>query len=211
MTPSAADYAWVRQWIDDLSQAYCLTLARGLTPAQFLERLGAQIEAPSRSGTELSLPSFETWDRYQGQALFIGATTVRGTEAEWALGLEVNGFLGVTPAAIVPLSAGTTVVSHHRDVEAADNFYWVENGDIRLYFQPGAPAWREGSTPDALAGEMRLAGFDLREDAEYDPANDVAPEAAFALSEHLTGVRLTPELLDQSVYLCGVAPVPEAS
>lgn len=208
MTPSSGDYAWVRQWVDDVSQAYCLTLARGLTPGQFLERLGARIEAPSRTGTELSLPSFETWDQYEGQALFIGATTVRGTDADWALGLEVNGFLGVTPAAIVPLSASATVVSHFRNVEAVDSFYWVENGDIRLSFQPGSPAWREGSTPDALADEMRSAGFDLREDAEYDPRN-VATEAAFALAERLTGVHLTPELLKESVYLCGIAPVPE--
>jgi hypothetical protein len=153
-----------------VSQAYCLTLARGLTPALFLERFGAG--------------------------------------ADWALGLEVNGSLGVTPEAIVPLSAGTRVVSHHRSVNASDDFYWVEDGDIRLFFQPGCPAWREGSTPDALTGEMRQAGFDIREDAEYDEEKDVTAEATFALAEHLTGVRLTPELLDESVYLCGVATAP---
>jgi hypothetical protein len=208
VTATAADYAWVGHWIDGLAQAYCLTLARGLTPAQFLERLGARIAAPSRSGAELSLPSFETWDTYQGHALFIRATAVSGADAAWALGLEVNGFLGVTPAAIVPLSAGSTVVSHHLDVEAADDFYWVEDGDIRLYFQPGSPAWREGSTPDALTDEMRLAGFDLREDADYEADHDVSTAAAFALAEQLSGVRLTPALLNESVYLCGVAPVP---
>lgn len=210
MPPSAADYAWVGQWVEDMSQAYCLTLARGLTPAQFLERLGAQIEAPSRTGLELSVPSFEAWDRYQGQALLIGVTTVRGTDAEWALGLEENGFLGVTPEAIVPLSAGTTVVSHHRNVGTGDDFYWVEDGDIRLYFQPESPAWREGSTPDAVAEQMRQAGFDLREDAEYNEEPYVRTGAAFALAEQLTGVRLTPELLDESLYLCGIAPVPQA-
>ncbi len=209
MTATAADYAWVRQWIDDMSQAYCLTLARGLTPAQFLARLGAQIAEPSRTGAELSLPSFEVWDEYQGEALFIGATPVRGGGADWALGLEVNGYLGVTPAAIVPVSAGTRVVSHHQNVEAADNFYWIEDGDIRLFFQPGAPAWREGSTPDALVGVMRQVGFDLREAAERDAGDDVRTAAAFALAEYLTGVRLTPELLNDSIYLCGVAPVPE--
>jgi len=56
---------------------------------------------------------------------------------------------------------------------------------------------------------MRLAGFDLRQDAEYNE-EDVTTEAAFALAEQLTGVRLTPELLDESVYLCGVAPIPQA-
>jgi uncharacterized protein DUF6461 len=204
MTVTAADYAWVSQWMDDVSQSYCLTLARGLTPAQFLARLGAEISAPSRTGAELSPPSFEVWDRYQGEALFIGATTVRGADAGWVLGLEINGYLGVTPEAIVPVSAGTRVVSHHQNVEAADNFYWIEDRDIRLYFQPGSPAWREGSTPDALVGAMRQAGFDLRENAE----DDVRTAAAFALAEHLTGVRLTAGLLNRSIYLCGVAPVP---
>jgi len=211
VTATAADYAWVGQWIDGLSGAYCLTLARGLTPAQFLVRLGARTEAPSFTGAELNLPSFEAWNRYQGNALLIGATTIHGADADWALGLEVNGFLGVTPAAIVPLSAGTTVVSHHLDVEAADDFFWVEDGEIRLYFQPGAPAWREGSTPDAAADAMRQAGFDLRKDSEYDADSDVTTEAAFALAEQLTGVRLTRELLNESVYVSGVAPVPRDS
>ena len=61
-----------------------------------------------------------------------------------------------------------------------------------------------------MASEMRLADFDLREDAEYDAGEDVTTEATFALAEHLTGVRLTSDLLDESVYLCGVAPVPQA-
>jgi hypothetical protein len=209
VTVTAANYAWVEQWLDGLSRAYCVTLVRELTPEQFLERLGAQVEAPSLTGAELILPSFEVWDKYDGQALFIGATTVHGANADWALGLEVNGFLGVTPAAIVPLSAGTTVVSHHLDVELADDFYWVQDRDIRLYFQPGSPAWREGSTPDALIDPMRQAGFDLRQDAGYDAEADVSTEAAFALAEQLTGVPLTPELLDESMYLCGIAPVPQ--
>jgi Family of unknown function (DUF6461) len=208
MTPTAADYAWVGQWIEELSETYCLTLARGLTPALLLDRLGAQIWAPSRASAEMSLRSFDGWDEYA--ARFIGATTVHGADADWALGLEVNSFRGVTPAAIVSLSAGTRAVSHHRDTEAVRDFYWAEDGDIRLYFQAGSPAWREGSTPDALTDEMRLAGFDLREDAEWDEETDVSTEAAFALAEHLTGVRLTPELLDESVYLWGVAPEPQA-
>jgi hypothetical protein len=107
-----------------------------------------------------------------------------------------------------PASGGNPSPGRHHLRNRADDFYWAENGDIRLNFQPGSPAWREGSTPDALADGMRLAGFDLREDAEYYPAHDVATEAAFALSEHLTGVHLTPELLNNSVYLCGIAPVP---
>ena len=41
-------------------------------------------------------------------------------------------------------------------------------------------------------------------DAEFD----IPTEAAFALAERLTGVRITMELLEESRYECGVAPVP---
>ena len=96
--------------MDSVSQAYCLTLARGLSPEQFLARLGAEVETSRRVGTELSAPSFEVWDAYEGDRLFVGATTVRGNAAEWVLGLEVNGYLGVTPTVMVPVSAGTRAV-----------------------------------------------------------------------------------------------------
>jgi Family of unknown function (DUF6461) len=88
---------------------------------------------------------------------------------------------------------------------SGNRFYWIEDGDVRLYFEPLDPAYREGSTPDALAEVMREVGFDLSEDGE----NVEHPmEAAFALAEHLTGVRVTPEILEEATWLCGVAPVP---
>jgi hypothetical protein len=33
-------------------------------------------------------------------------------------------------------------------------------------------------------------------------------EAALALAAHVTGVRLTPELLEEAAYQCGTAPGP---
>lgn len=53
---------------------------------------------------------------------------------------------------------------------------------------------------------MQQVGFDLR-DSEDD--NDtLASEAAFALAEHLTGVRPTADLLDNAMFVCGIAPLP---
>lgn len=52
---------------------------------------------------------------------------------------------------------------------------------------------------------MREADFDLREDG--DNFED-STEAALALADYLTGVRLTPELLEESTYTCGIAPAP---
>jgi hypothetical protein len=207
MAATAADYAWVA---GEGFEAYCLTLARGLAPAEFLARLGARPEAPRTGITALYVPSFDVWaDNEQiaaGQpfSLFIGVTAVPGDGGDWALGVEINGYLGVTPHAIVPLSAGTRLVSHYRNVNAGDRFYWVEDGDIRLCFEPLEPAYREGRTPDALVDIMQEVGFDLQRDAELDhPA-----EAAFALAERLTGVRVTMDLLGESIYQCGIARVP---
>jgi hypothetical protein len=35
----------------------------------------------------------------------------------------------------------------------------------------------------------------------------LATEAAFALAEHLTGVRITPELLRDTTFVCGSAEI----
>jgi hypothetical protein len=202
---SAAEYAWVGDWLDEVSGAYCLTLARGLTPQQFLARIGARVDpAPRRGLDSLAEASAEIWARHEGERLLIGVTTVPGG---WALAMELNGHLGVTPGVIVPLSAGTVVVSHYRN-DAVHRFYFVEDQVIRLYFEPLFPADREGSERDELAGAMTQAGFDLRKDAGAQ--GDVpAAAASFALAEILTGVRVSPELIEDSSYWCGVVQAPE--
>jgi hypothetical protein len=55
---------------------------------------------------------------------------------------------------------------------------------------------------------MQEAGFDLRDDTD-NAEHCVA--AALALTERLTGVRLTPELLEESTYPCGIAPATPAN
>src|SRR5215469_4611510 len=206
MAATADDYGWVA---GDLAiiEAYCLTLARGLTPTEFLARIGARPEAPRAGLAALYEPSYDLWADNERRAssqdfsLFIGVTAVPGDGGGWALGVEINGLLGVTPEVIVPLSAGTRIVAHHRNVNANGRFYWVEDGDIRLHFEPLEPAYLEGSTPDAVVDVMREVGFDFREDTECEHPT----EAAFALAERLTGVRLTIGLLEESRYECGIA------
>ena len=210
MAATAADYAWVDEEDPAIFEAYCLTLARGLAPAEFLSRLGASPEAPRSGITALYEPSYDVWADNERRAahddvrLFIGVTAVPGAGGDWALGVEINGYLGVTPEAIVPLSAGTRVVSHYRNVNAVQRFYWVEDGDIRLHFEPLEPAYRDGSTPDALVDVMREAGFDLREDTDFEDTTG----ATFALADRLTGVRVTMDLLEEASFECGIARVP---
>ncbi len=201
---TAADYAWFEDRPPGLSESYCLTLARGLTPADFLDRLGARADATRTGAEALFEPSMDLWDAHDGRELLIGVTEVSGHRGAWALGLEFNGFLGITPELLVPLSAGTITVSHSRDIEFVGGFYWAEDGVIRLYFEPMNACYREGSTPDAVAGVMRNAGFDLRVEGEAEHCT----EAALALAERITGVRGTPALLEESTYHCGIVPVP---
>lgn len=204
MTATADDYAWFEDQPSALSEAYCLTLARGLSPAEFLARIGAQERAPRTGLSALFWPSMRLWEQERVESLFIGATAVTGDGGAWVLGVEVNGFLGVTEEVIVPVSAGTRLVSHYRNISREDHFYWIEDQDIRLSFRPDEPAHRTGSTPDAVADVMQEAGFDLREDG----GSDGRTAAAFALAERLTGVRVTPGLLGRSAFTCGVVPIP---
>jgi len=201
VTATAADYTWFSQRFPDLAEAFCLTLVEGLTPAEVFHRLGAREQVRLTGVEELVEPAYGAWDAHD--ALFLGVTTVDG----WALVVEPNGYLGVTEDAVVPLSAGTRLVSHFRNVNAVDHFYWIENGDIRLDFEPLFPADRGGSDADRLADVMRQVGFDLRRDE--DRGYELHTEAAFALAESVTGVRLTPQFLSSATFLCGTAPLPE--
>ncbi|WP_311922350.1 DUF6461 domain-containing protein [Microbispora sp. H10836] len=73
---------------------------------------------------------------------------------DWVLLVEAHGGLGVTEEIIMPLSAGTRLVSHfYLDVDGMDYFYWINDG-----------------------------------------------------AERLTGITMTPQLLEESTYLCGVVP-----
>ncbi|BDH11936.1 DUF6461 domain-containing protein [Streptomyces hygroscopicus] len=53
---------------------------------------------------------------------------------------------------------------------------------------------------------MRGAGFDLGD--SRDRSYELHTEAAFALAERLTGVRLSSEVLPSATFLCGTAALP---
>lgn len=201
---TARDYLWFSEHFPDLAEAYCVTLVRGITPEDLLARLGAT-EVRHVTGVDgLQEPSYGVWDAHDGARLFAGVTAV----GEWALMVEPNGYLGVTDEIVGPLSRGTTVVSHFRNINAVDHFNWYEDGELRLHFEPLFPYARDGSDPDSLVGDMRAAGFDLSEGE--DSAFDLCTEAAFALAERLTGVRLTRELFETSEFTGGVVPLPRS-
>jgi hypothetical protein len=203
MAATAHDYTWFTR---GFCPEYCITLIRGLAPEEFLSRIGAEVESGTRDVAGLEKLCFEaaSFDR-RDQRLAIGTTAVAGDGGPWTLGVEWNGFIGVTDELMRPASVGTRIVSHFRNVNAVDYFHWYEEGEVRVRFEPLFAYARFGPEADAIAGQMRESGFDLS-DAE-DRGYDLPTEASFALAERLTGVRLTAETLREAQFVCGVATV----
>ncbi|MEU9168314.1 DUF6461 domain-containing protein [Streptomyces sp. NPDC048420] len=201
---TAADYAWLKERYELLLEAYCVTLVRDITPEELLRELGAEGRMRIVGVDGLAGPSYEV-SRPARQ--FAGAAAT----GRWTLMVEFNGYLGVTDAAMLPVSRGRRVVSHFLNVNAVDRFCWYEDGDLRLHFQPLFADERHGSRPDELLDAMRESGFDLAErdeDGDHDAYYAALTGASFALAHRLTGIRLTPELFATAEFLCGVAPVP---
>ena len=204
MATTAADYQWIEDY-SDLAEAYCVTLVRGVTVQEFLTAMKAEPEGDLTGYAALDRRAGEVYDEHSGDKYLIGATTIPGDHGEWVLGLEANGFLGTLPHLLEPLSSGTRLVSHFCNVNAVDRFQWYEDGTLCTYFEPLFPTQRDGSTPDELLEAMAEVGFDLEEDDE-EFIDSPTTEAAFALADRLTGVHLTPEVLDNATFATGLTP-----
>ncbi|MER7134498.1 DUF6461 domain-containing protein [Streptosporangium saharense] len=209
MITTSDDHSWFsRERFPELAGAYCFTYVRGLTAEELVTRLGVRPEDCSRvTLDELARYSNLNFHRQQS----FGAVAV----GDWVLMVEVNGLLGVTEEVNLPLSAGTRLVSHfYLDIEDMDYFHWVDDGKIRFEYayQEGYSHWIEDGkvrlefppqenyseeTPDELAETMR------RLSSPAYPA--IAPHEgpSFLLAECLTGITMTPRLLEESTYLCG--------
>jgi hypothetical protein len=202
-------YEWADDWYDSVGQAYCLTLASGLTPAEFLARINAQPAGISEGLDGIAARSQESWEQDPVTSAVIGVTEVRDAGgAPWTLGVEINGSLGVTEAVIAPLSegsaAGTTVVSHFANA-SNERFSWMKDGQVALAFDPLFPQDREGTEARAVKAKLRAAGFDLADDAENI---DHPTASAFALAEQVTKVTITRDQLESASYQLGTVPYP---
>ncbi|MGW3346469.1 DUF6461 domain-containing protein [Nonomuraea rubra] len=174
----------------------CITYVRGLTPEQVMIRLGGHPEDfIPMTFYDLCGPD----PCADGPGVRLGITVV----GDWVMIVEMAGsVVGITGDVIRRLSAGTRLVSHYcLDIKAIDYFYWLEDGKLRFcfiaqdgYMQP---------VPDELVETMH----DIY--ARYQRLVDVRMGPIFLLTEHLTGIKLTPQLLEEASYLCGVVPEPE--
>ncbi|GAA1009728.1 hypothetical protein Aple_022140 [Acrocarpospora pleiomorpha] len=200
MIATPDDYSWFsRERFPGLADAYCFTYVRGLTPEELMTRLGVRVEDCSRM----------TLDELIRRQTF-GAVAV----GDWVLLVEAHGGLGVTEEIIMPLSAGTRLVSHfYLEVDGMDYFHWIDDAKIRFEFlhQEGYSHWiKDGKIqfmfrhhenyseemPDELAETLE------RIDSPVYPIADPHEGPAFLLAERVTGITMTPQLLEESTYLC---------
>ncbi|WP_051709522.1 DUF6461 domain-containing protein [Streptomyces sp. NRRL S-350] len=207
----ATDYTWFEKRYPVLGEAYCLTQVQGISAGELLRRFDA---LPGRevTGLEAVVEAWETFDDGEDEeaAALLGEDDdrllVAVTEADgWALAVEVYGYLGSLHEVIPGLGDGTRLVSHFRNVNAVDHFNWWEHGTCRLRFEPLFADQRDGSDADAPGTVELMAACGFRLDGNR---YDLHTEAAFALAERLTEVRLTPERLEAATFRLGYAPRP---
>jgi len=192
--PTADDYWWFAL-NPDLTKGYCVTWVQGLTPQQVLKRLG---------GKELERVTWQqlvgSGDGQRGQTdrYYIGVARIDG----WSLIIEDNGDLGVTDDLVSELAQGTIAIANQHRPDGHGRFLVLRDGTVELDFDPMTYAERTGTRASELAPMIASAGFG----AGDDPAQSM--QAAFALTERLTGIAMTQELLREHTYILTTVPRP---
>jgi uncharacterized protein DUF6461 len=205
MTATTADYMWFEERFPDLAWAYAISLVHDLSPADLLQRLGGRYEGAVTGAGALTESAYDFYEPFVSERTLFGMATVDA----WTLLVEPNGWLGTDEAKVLPASLGTCWVSHYDNGDANTDgcFLWAEHSELRLRFDLRNAGRRHGSGADELLNVIRRLGFEFPEEgteADIDPVPAVP--AAFALAEQLTGVRLTPDHLQDADFVCGSAP-----
>lgn len=196
--PRAADYSWFDN--SELVNGFSLVWVENRTPAEVVERMrGTALRDVSWS--ELTGGSFA--DELPDGSLGLAITRLQ----DWSVIWDLTNRLGTDDEPLRVLSQGTTVVSQYLNADRDGRFYVLQNGDVRLGFEPEDPANRYGSTPDGLADAMKRVGFDLTPPSPGGAAQKHPAQTGLALAQYVTGIYLTPEALRAQTYLLATAPV----
>ena len=153
--PTVSDYTSFRAEFPGLAQAYCLTLVRDIDPIDLIHRAHGRVRGRATGVADL----FQAADdmSYPGQR-FVAVTCI----GAWTLAVEPNGALGVNVKAATRMSRGTRLVSHYRNMNSDNQFCWIDDGAIRLSFEPASPSTGTGSDADALIDVLRWDRFRRR-------------------------------------------------
>ncbi|MFI8305114.1 DUF6461 domain-containing protein [Streptomyces sp. NPDC085927] len=115
MKSESSNRSWLRDFHGGyLLEGYTLTLVRGLSPQEFLDRIDAD-----PTGEVTGFEAFVTRDlEFQdsqtdwGDFMFVGATRVRGKDTDWVLALEINGGIEIRANGMQNATRRTRGVSH---------------------------------------------------------------------------------------------------
>lgn len=192
MASSVGDFRWFSQDLV-LGLDFCLTFVRACSPGEVLARLGG-LDPIDIQGVE-NLPDAGDLDPSNGLA-FLAVADAGG----WTMIVEPNGFFCTDEQVVRVLSADGEQVTFYQTEHATPQFLWAADGDVRVAFCPvGDDRW--GTDPRRL--DEMLAEFGFGEEGVED-----FEARTLALMYHLTGVRLTPTLLQNAVFRCAFAPDP---
>ncbi|MFB9965696.1 DUF6461 domain-containing protein [Sinosporangium siamense] len=185
MTLQPLDVSWLRGEYSE--ERYSFVYVRA-TPEQVVARLGGRWEhfAPG--------PFPDDPDRYPGPEGPLGVAAV----GDWTFVFDPD-WLGTREDVIIDLSRGTRLVSQAAlGVKCLEYFHWCEDGEIRLAF--GGDEGYLTEIPDELMDTM--AEFDRL----YPPLPRLYDGPAFLLVEHLTGIRVTEQLVKGLTFMWGTVP-----
>ncbi|MEV4744810.1 DUF6461 domain-containing protein [Streptosporangium sp. NPDC049248] len=190
MTMQPLDVSWLRGEYSE--ECYSFIYIRA-TPEQVVARLGGRWEDFTPG------PFPDDPDHYPCSGEPLGVTSI----GDWTFVFDPD-WLGTREDVITELSEGTRLVSQAAlAIKGMDYFYWCENGEIR--FCSGVDDEYATETPDELVDTM--AEID-RLHPSFFPFYE---GPAFLLVEHLTGIRVTEQLLKGSTFMWGVVPEPTKS
>jgi len=187
-------YGWFDDWVGAyLDWDITLTPAMISSPKRFLELVGAEF-LPSKE--PCGLPALA--DEGDSEHVLVGVAPAPGNPG-WVLGAESPA--GVSYEKVSELSVPGVAVSFHCNEDSGAWFTWAEDGDLLVEFSLTDGGVIDGSDPERFVAKMREAGL--------DPDDVAHPCAAAALLiEMITGVTITPEILETTKFISGSVPFP---
>ncbi|MGN9845351.1 DUF6461 domain-containing protein [Nonomuraea sp. H19] len=201
-TDLLASYRWLQapdgSPQNPLGDIYCVSFFRGLDPVEVLRRFGPEAP-PGREMTFQELDE-EVFEFVQETGGGQGGGHVGVVKAgAWSLAVELWGWCATLGESVARLSQGCEMVAVGRHDYAEDHFTYAVDGTTVTSFTPVRPCDRYGSDTDRLNELMREVGLppeESEDDAVWDDLSEHGLARAFVLAAGITGVPLTPALLD---------------
>ncbi|RVX43633.1 hypothetical protein EDD27_6326 [Nonomuraea polychroma] len=203
-------YRWLLQSDGPLGDIYCVSFFRGLRPVEVLHRFGGPGEPSTREMTFEELEE-EVLEFVHGSDGGLGGGYVGVVEAgAWSVAVELWGWYASLVETAPRLSQGCEMVAVSRHDYAEDGFTYAVGGAVVSAFTPNRSYDRFGNDPRRLDDLMRRAGLALAEpddDADWDDAVEHGLARTFVLAAEITGVPMSPALLNRPLL---VGPVADA-